>query len=157
MCSFSSPVPALQQVVKRCFPACRQFRIHFLWHKEATKAVQKKCSLLLPIRNFVVLAVGLAWGSHAVTKITITIQVKKNTNTSFPGEGHFCFHSKTRIVPTCILAFSGKGWQTGCRNEQLHVEGSRKNVTSLPKEAYHASVWLLKLDRASPRQCARQV
>lgn len=110
-----------------------------------------------PHSQLVVLAVGLAWGSYAVTKITITIQVKKNTNTSSPGEGQFCFQSKTHIVPTCILAFSGKGWQTGCRNEQLHVEGSRKNVTLLPKEAYHASVWLLKLDRASPRQCARQV
>lgn len=94
---------------------------------------------------------GAGLGSHAVTKIIITIQVKKNANTSFPGEGHFCFQSKTCRVSTCILASSGKGWQTGCRNEQLHVEGSRKNVISLPKEVYHASAWLLKLDRASPR------
>jgi len=78
MPSFLSPVPALQQAVTRSFPACRQFGIHFLWQKEAMKAVPD-CFLLLPDCNLLPWQWG--WpgclGSHAITKIAVTIQVKK--------------------------------------------------------------------------------
>lgn len=61
ICSFLSPVPALQQVVMRSFPACRQLRIHFLWQKEATKAVLAAVSLSsAPRLQLAALAVGLA-------------------------------------------------------------------------------------------------
>lgn len=74
ICSFSFTVPALQPEVTRCLPACRQFRMHSFWQKEATKAVPG-CILLLPGCDLLPGWPGCL-GSHAITKIAITIQVK---------------------------------------------------------------------------------
>lgn len=58
--SFSHPVPALQQAVTRCFPACRKFRIYFCLAESGNEGSSLHLLSSAPCLRLAPLAMGLA-------------------------------------------------------------------------------------------------